>query len=268
MKEKVQKILEILFWTVLTGGMLALVGFTVSSHGEKTCKKYTISIDYGKADTLITREDVTGLIRKTGYVLQGQRLGLIDFNKIETAIRRQPYVADAQVYATLEGEIGITVRQRQPILRVFNQSGESFYLDGSGVVLPLNPAFSARVLVASGFIDEPFSRQVNYSCDSVRLRDSLQFRGVMNNLFRLACHIIRYPFLKAQIEQVYVDRNGEMELIPRVGNHIILLGNADDLDDKFTRLMVFYTLGLSRTGWDKYQIINIKYQRQVVCSKI
>jgi len=160
------------------------------------------------------------------------------------------------------------VRQRQPILRVFNQNGESFYLDGSGAVLPLNPEFSARVLVASGFINEPFNRYTNYSCDSVRVRDSLLFNGVMNNLFRLACHIVRYPFLKAQIEQVYVEQNGEMELIPRVGNHIILLGNAENLDDKFTRLLVFYTMGLNKTGWDKYQIINIKYQRQVVCSKI
>ena len=75
-------------------------------------------------------------------------------------------------------------------------------------------------------------------------------------------------FLKAQIEQVYVDKTGEFELFPRVGNHIIVFGNAEDIDKKFERLLIFYRNGLSKTGWNKYNVINIKYENQVVCSKI
>ena len=75
-------------------------------------------------------------------------------------------------------------------------------------------------------------------------------------------------FLKAQIDQVYVTEGGEFELIPRIGNHVILLGKAVDLDDKFRKLYAFYKLGLNKIGWNKYNIINIKYKNQVVCSKI
>jgi cell division protein FtsQ len=207
-------------------------------------------------------------VKKTGNLLKGQAIKSINFAGIEEAVMHQPYVASAQVYATMEGDVVIRVLQRQPVLRVFSQHGESYYLDASGTMLPLNPGYPARVPVASGFIDEPLVRNKNYSVDSVRAGDSLRYHAVMNNLFRLASYIACSPFLKAQVEQVYVDRDGEMELIPRVGNHIILMGRADDLDDKFTRLMVFYRLGLNSTGWDKYQIINIKYKHQVVCSKI
>jgi cell division protein FtsQ len=134
--------------------------------------------------------------------------------------------------------------------------------------MPLNPAFSARVLVATGFIRESFSKKVCYFTDSVRTKDSMEYRSVMNNLYKLSAFITKDKFLKAQIEQIYVDPNGEFELIPRVGTHTILMGRADNLEDKFERLFVFYRMGLSKTGWSRYNIINIKFKNQVVCSKI
>lgn len=96
----------------------------------------------------------------------------------------------------------------------------------------------------------------------------MEYRSVMNNLYKLSAFITKDKFLKAQIEQIYVDPNGEFELIPRVGTHTILMGRADNLEDKFERLFVFYRMGLSKTGWSRYNIINIKFKDQVVCSKI
>jgi cell division protein FtsQ len=46
------------------------------------------------------------------------------------------------------------------------------------------------------------------------------------------------------------------------------VGGADNLEDKFERLFVFYRMGLNKTGWARYNIINIKFKNQVVCSKI
>jgi cell division protein FtsQ len=241
---------------------------TLAVHQDAVCSNYTIDIDYGKADVLVTKEDIYNIVKKTGFILKGQPVRYIDAEKIESSIRRQLYIASAEVFLSMEGDVSITVVQRQPILRIFNQKGESYYLDGKGKVLPLNPDFSARVLIASGAIDEPLQRNLNYSLDSVRAKDSMVYRSVMNNLFRLATYIVKVPFLKAQIEQIYVDKNGEMELVPRVGNNIILFGDAENIADKFTRLYIFYRMGLNRTGWNSYPVINIKYQHQVVCSKI
>ncbi|HTX88777.1 MAG TPA: hypothetical protein VMC08_07305 [Bacteroidales bacterium] len=268
MKKKILKILFILAWVLGAGAVVTLAGFTAVVHQDAVCRGYTIDIDYGKTDVLVTKEDIYSLVKRSGFILTGQPVGNIDAEKIEGVIRKQPYVAGAQVWIDLEGEVSIRVVQRQPILRVFNQRGESFYIDASGRVLPLNPDFSARVLVASGAIGEPLQRDLNYLADSVKLKDSLQYHSVMNHLIRVASYLMKDPFLKAQIEQVYVDNNGEMELVPRVGNQLILMGDADNLADKFNRLLIFYKMGLSRTGWNRYPVINIKYQHQVVCSKI
>ena len=268
MKEKLIKILILSMWILLTGGFMCLVGFTRWEHSTQGCKSYVISIDYGKADTLVTRDDIYSLVRKTGNTLKGQLIGDVDVEAIEREIKRQPYVARAEVFLTMEGVVEIQVLQRQPILRIFNLSGESYYLDGLGSLLPLNPLFSARVLAATGFIDETFSGKVNYLQDSVRSDDSLNHRSVMINLYKLGTYIVKDRFLRAQIEQIYVDKNGEFELIPRVGKHLILFGSADDIEKKFERLIAFYRYGLSRTGWNRYNVINIKYRNQVVCSKI
>jgi cell division protein FtsQ len=266
--KKFLKILEITAWVLLTGGLCMLLGFTTSEHNNNVCKNYIIRIDYGKADVLVTEADIYTVVKSTGNLLKGQKLGTIDFERIEREIMHQAYVGDAQAYMTLDGVVEIDVVQRQPILRIFNEKGESFYLDGLGNLLPLNPAFSARVLVATGFIHEPFSMKACYLKDSVRNSDSMYYRSVMNNLYKVSAFIIKDKFLKAQIEQIYVDQNGEFELIPRIGAHLILMGNADNLEDKFERLFVFYRSGLSKTGWSRYNVINIKFKNQVVCSKI
>ena len=207
--KKFMKILEIAAWVLMTGGLFTLLGFTTTEHNSDVCKKYIIRIDYGKADMLVTEGDIYTVVKSTGNILKRQHLGSIDFERIEHEIKRQSYVANAQAYMTLDGIVEIDVVQRQPILRIFNEKGESFYLDGLGNLMPMNPTFSARVLVATGFILEPFSEKVCYLTDSVRKKDSMEYHSVMNNLYKLSAYITKDKFLKAQIEQIFVDPNGE-----------------------------------------------------------
>jgi cell division protein FtsQ len=266
--KKFLRILEIAAWVILAGGLFTLLGFSVAEHDSKICSQYTITIDYGNADILVTKNDIYSIIKQSGHILKGQAIRYINAEKIESSIKKQPYVANANVYLTIEGDVEINVVQRQPILRIFNQTGESFYLDGTGHLLPLNPDFSARVMVANGNIPEPYSKSANYLQDSIRQKDSLFFKSVMNNLFTLGMFIMKDDFLKALIEEVYVDKNGEFELIPKLGNQLIIFGTTEDMHDKFERLLVFYKKGLSITGWQKYNVINIKFRNQVICSKI
>jgi cell division protein FtsQ len=70
-------------------------------------------------------------------------------------------------------------------------------------------------------------------------------------------------------------------LIPRVGNHIIYIGNLpetnlidkreqainDFVNKKMNRLEKFYKYGLSQAGWNKYSYINIEFDNQIICKK-
>jgi cell division protein FtsQ len=65
----------------------------------------------------------------------------------------------------------------------------------------------------------------------------------------------------AQID--IIDRK-YFEIVPTVGNHIIRVGIADNIEAKFKRLMVFYKQVLSKTGFDKYSVLDAQYEGQVV----
>ena len=268
MLKKLLKILTIIFWIALFAGAGVLVGFTEAEHYARTCKNLLISIDYGSADPLITRSGIDSLILKTSGSLKGKPLGYINTGVIEQTIRKQPYVEKVAVYENNEGTLFIDVKQREPLLRVINRNFESFYIDRSGALLPVNPGFSARVPVANGAIDASYYKNPEFRINIMAINDSIYFDSLLTNLYRMAIHMQHDPFMKSQIDQIYVDENGEFELIPRIGNHVILFGKAEDIDLKFNKLYAFYKLGLNNIGWTKYNVINIKYKNQVVCSKI
>lgn len=84
-----------------------------------------------------------------------------------------------------------------------------------------------------------------------------------------------------QIEQINVLPDRGIELVPRVGNHIIYIGNlpetnlidkreqaiSDFVNKKMNRLEKFYKYGLSQAGWNKYSYINIEFDNQIICKK-
>ena len=100
------------------------------------------------------------------------------------------------------------------------------------------------------------------------ISDSIYADSLLTKLYKLAMFISRDKDLKNQIDQVYINDQQEFELIPRYGAQIILLGGIEDLGEKFSKLRLFYTRGLDKIGWNKYNIINIKFKNQVVCSKL
>lgn len=60
----------------------------------------------------------------------------------------------------------------------------------------------------------------------------------------------------------------QLELVPRVGDHVILLGALDGSEAaRLQKLRTFYDGALSREGWDSQRYINIKYDGQVICTK-
>lgn len=75
------------------------------------------------------------------------------------------------------------------------------------------------------------------------------------------------PFWDAQIEQIYVLSDQNVELVPRVGDHLIYLGRLKDYDQKLARLKEFYQKALNKVGWNKYSRINVEFDNQIICTR-
>jgi cell division protein FtsQ len=267
--KKFWKIAYVSMWILLVAGACFLVGFTSFEQYNRPCRRIYVTMDYGQADKLVIKEDIDSIIRRTTGRISGKPMGWINIRQIERSIKQQAYVEKVHIYESLDGNICAEVKQREPILRIINSKYETFYVDGSGRLLPPNPFYPARVLVANGNISHSYMANRNFRIETPMFGDTLgPADTLLLELYKLALYINRDKFLKADIDQIYVTPTQEFELLPKVGGHVIMLGRADNLDEKFKKLLVFYKKGLNIIGWNKYNYINIKYTNQVVCSKL
>jgi cell division protein FtsQ len=191
-------------------------------------------------------------------------LNRFNVTELEDKLSNNHSIKEAQVYKTIDGELVISVKQRRPIVRIFSNN-ESYYIDENGRLMPLSNKYTARLLVVNGALNEPFAKRYSISYDS--LEDSVSSKTLLDEIYKISNFIDKSEFWKAQIEQIHVDKVSGFILIPKVGNHKIVFGGIDNMDGKFEKLMIFYKKGLSKTGWNEYSEINLKYKNQVVCTK-
>lgn len=241
-------------WVICLSGVVVLMSFVSVKKHTLTCTNVKILIP--GADNFIEREEIDAILKQSQGRLIGRKLEDVNLEDIEKNIKANPYIAFSKVYADMDGVIHVEIQQRQPILRVINSSGQDFYVDRHGLKMPVSPNFTANVLVANGKILEYFSGKV----------DTL-VTEMGKDLYKTALFIKQDTLWDAQIEQLYVDDKGDMELVPRVGNQRIILGDADSVEVKMRNLLAFYKQAMPKVGWDTYKTINVKYTNQIVCEK-
>jgi cell division protein FtsQ len=71
----------------------------------------------------------------------------------------------------------------------------------------------------------------------------------------------------AQIAQIDITPQANFELVPVIGDHIIALGHATDLEQKFLRLQTFYKQAWMQKGVHYYERLDIRFKDQVVAIK-
>jgi cell division protein FtsQ len=176
-----------------------------------------------------------------------------DLSVLEKKLEDQSWIRDAELYFDSKDVLHVWVSEREPIARVFTAAGTTFYIDSAGKRLPLLNKLSARVPVVTNFIA---AKRLNGG-DSILLKEVTD----------LVQYISGDDFWKAQIAQIDITPAHTFELIPVVGNHIIRLGSAKDYKEKLQRLFVFYQQVLSKTGFDKYAVLDVQFDGQVVASQ-
>ncbi len=196
------------------------------------------------------------ILKGFGNSIRGILIKNLEIETLEEVVEMDPFVKKANVFIDVNNNLHIDVAQRQPILRIIDNSGSNYYLDSEGVKMPFSKLYTARVLIATGSIPPytaDFLQKENYT---------------LNKLYQLCNLIEGDDFLKSLISQVHIDRLGEFLLIPILGNQKILLGNLTEIENKISNLKRFYTKVMPVEGWNKYSLINLKFRGQVVCKKI
>ncbi len=242
-------------WTALAIGAFMVVIAAVDYKKSTRVQRMDIVVHpLGKNAWLIDEEDIRGAIDLSfEYPLEGLPVGQLDVKRVERVLEEDPFILDADVYLTANNVLEIGVIQRQPVLRIIDRNGLSYYLDREGNKMPLSENFTARVLVASGNIPP-------------HVPDFLEReQHTLHDLFRMSADIRRDELLHPLIDQVYVSSKGEFILLPKVGDHKINFGEYVDVDRKWRNLRIFYQEIIPQEGWQRFKSVNLKYDGQIVC---
>jgi cell division protein FtsQ len=241
------------------------LSFVTSRRHEQVCTALKINILDSAQSRFVTKGDILRMVENRNSKIVGILLDSIDTKKIEERLCEMAPIRNVTIFKTIDGKLYINVMQRTPVVRIINRYGESFYLDQSGELLKHSSRYCAHALVASGYINlRP--EQKNYNVFDGE-NDVAGKRNIMRELFDLAAYIDNDRFWKAQIQQIYVNEAGEFELVPLVGAHIIAFGTLDRHEEKFSKLASFYRNGLNVKGWNTYDMINLKYEGQIIGTK-
>lgn len=268
-QHKLKRALIIGSWVLSIAGMIVLLGFANYKQVNAVCKNVLVTVNEGEGHDFVDGNDILQLINSKGKLI-GKSFANINKTLLEKIVMSNPFVERVEVYSTLDGNLHIDAWQRDPIVRVYNMQNEQFFIDKNGAFMPVSEKYTPAVIVANGFIFNTYSEMkiapppILKNSNNI---DSLTIPRMINQVYKVASFVANDTFWSANTQQIFVNELQEIELVPRVGDHRILIGDTTDLKSKFDRLFLFYQKGLSNTGWNKYSLINLKFKDQVVCTK-
>lgn len=242
----IKKILGILTVLALAAYLVfSVVAMTDRHEDTILCGGVDLVVVDSLSYDLVDYDMIMTLLRENSLDPIGRPLESVNTDAVRSLLTDHPLIGSAVCYKTGGGNLKIIVSCKVPLVRVRNNRGQDFYVDSRGGIMSQH-ALAVQVPVATGYIDR------DYASDK---------------LLSVVKVIDQSEFWRAQIEQINVTKDGRVELVPRVGNHLLLLGTPDDIENKLDRLMNFYRNGLDNVGWNKYRTISVAYENQVVCKK-
>ena len=258
-KKIVSKIIFITLTIVVCSGLLVLLVAAIGKKNREHCRDYVITIKGAQKNFFIDENDVMKMVfSATDGKIKGQLISSFNLRKLEQLLKDNTWIKNAELYFDNQDVLHISVREREPVARLFTTSGNSFYIDSNARQMPLSGKMSARVPVFTNFPDKK----------NLGKNDSM----LLGDIKKTACFILNDPFWMSQVEQIdIVELCGygcwQFEMVPTIGNHIVKLGSGELIEKKFHRLFVFYQQVMSKTGFDKYSVVDVQYAGQVIGSK-
>jgi cell division protein FtsQ len=231
-------------------------------YNSKPCKKIEITIKDSSDYHFVTKRDILATIIRNNGNIVGKPVKEIRMDEIENTINGYRELKTAEVFMSIDGTLHIIGDQRTPIMRVMPNNGGDYYVDDEGVVIRRRNLYTPRLHIIEG--------NVNISqamLNGVSVLDTSIKNSILKDIFYLVRYINKNDFWSAQIDQIFVTGSDEIDLIPRVGNHTIRLGSAENFEAKLNNLEVFYDKALPEVGWNKYSTINLSFKDQIVCKR-
>ena len=241
MKRLIQNSILLILAIALTAGILWARG---KSQGE-LCSAIEVEVINADSTSFVTPQGVLSDLKGQGIEVIGQHMGEIDASSIEEALRKSPYLENADCVKCQDGRLLIRVSQLVPVMRVFDGDA-SYYVNRAG-----------KRMGASSF----------YHCDVPVVQGHFTRKYPATRLLPLIDFIEKDSLLHSLVTMFQVNDTNNIIIVPNFSGHVVNIGNATGFENKFAKLKLFYGEVLPKKGWNTYDTISVKWNHQVVATK-
>lgn len=231
--------------------MVALIAAS-RQQGGKAIKGLEVHLNDEQEYSFLQSKDIEHLLLRNRHIdLARTSISNLDLRLMEDIARTNPWVAKADIYVDNRQVLQVNIIQREPLARIFDVNGASYYMDSTLHTMPVSQGYAYAAPV---FTNVPV------------LRNDSAHKVLLTKITHMSKVLRKDSFWHAQITQVEVQPDQTFVLIPLMGNHRILAGDTSAMETKLDHLMAFYRNVANKIGWDKYEILDLRYKNQVIAS--
>ncbi|HEV8512435.1 MAG TPA: cell division protein FtsQ [Cyclobacteriaceae bacterium] len=234
-------------------GVSFLIAFGERKHGGNVVKDIVIELGNLNENHFLDEADVLKLVENSGQAIIGTGIDRINLKEIEAKLKYDRHISEAQLFGDLKGNLIVNVELRRPIARIVQSDALDAYISEDGVIMPVSEKYTSRVMLLSG----PFVKKMIEMGDLKKTDEGKQILEMIE-------FIKDDKFWNAQIAQMDIKVDGKISLFPQVTGQRIEFGKAENIEEKFKKLMIFYKEILPQRGWTKYERVNLEYEGQVI----
>nr|WP_262901983.1 cell division protein FtsQ/DivIB [Winogradskyella vincentii] len=223
-----------------------MVGFLFAfSNQRNNARKVDLKAPafIGENKLFITDETVSKLLIQNQRPLTEQPKDIIDLNELEIALNSNSMIKKAEVFMSVNGELYTEIEQKRPIARV--SSNASYYIDDEGSYMPLSSNYTARVPLVTGNVN----------------------KNSLETVYEFASAVDQDEFLKKHVIEIRQNDDNTIDFRIRKSDLIVHLGTLKKLDKKINNFKAFYQKAFKNKILESYTRVNLKFDKQVICTK-
>ncbi|AWU43786.1 cell division protein FtsQ [Blattabacterium sp. (Cryptocercus kyebangensis)] len=219
--------------------MTFLFYFSQKIHKNRNLEKFNIIMD-----PLSKNHFVNEKIIKNILFSRIEKIGQLCILRMEQKLNNYPFIKKSEVFLSTDGTLNIKIWQKEPILRIKNGNKE-YYLTKESGNLELSSFYSSKVILAKGSFSKEEKKNLSDLVKTINSDDLLKYQIIS---------------IKKTVSNLFI-------LIPKIGNHHIILGSLKDLKSKLNKLKAFYKQYLNKIDINQYKSIDLQYKDQIVAKK-
>lgn len=218
----------------------------------------------------ITESDINKQLKKHDIKLGETKIKDLALQDIEDELRKDPYIHTVEVYSEISGKVNVRVTQFNPIMRVIDSDGVSYFVSSSyDVVKARNTSKLSLPIITQSSSTLAVSKLAKGS-GALSTKATHEAKTKLQEVHNFLLYMQADKLSSSLFVQANISSQGDIELIPRIGSHYVVFSSMDSLANykkTFSKMNKFYSSQADNGVWTRYKEVNMKYKGQVVCRK-